>query len=120
MVPSDRDQSLMPIPRPFPAQVDAIFYAKLRTILHIVIPSWRSKESLLLITHTSFLLFRTLLSLYVADLDGRIVSALVRQRGRDFLMGILKWLVVAIPATYTNSMISYLQSKLALAYRSRL
>ena len=29
-------------------------------------------------------------------------------------------MAVAVPATYTNSMLSYLQSKLALAYRTRL
>lgn len=29
-------------------------------------------------------------------------------------------MAVAVPATYTNSMLSFLQSKLALAYRTRL
>ncbi len=70
--------------------------------------------------HTMFLVLRTMLSLYVADLDGRIVSALVRSQTRQFITGILWWMAVAIPATYTNSMIEYLQSKLALSYRTRL
>lgn len=29
-------------------------------------------------------------------------------------------MIVAVPATYTNSMLSFLQSKLAIAYRTRL
>lgn len=30
------------------------------------------------------------------------------------------WMLVAIPATYCNSMLAFMQSKLALAFRSRL
>ena len=101
-------------------QVDAVFFERLNRILAIVIPSVRSKEATLLLLHSAFLLFRTMLSLYVADLDGRIVSALVRGEGRLFLIRIATWMAIAIPATYTNSMLSFMQSKLAIAYRTRL
>ncbi|KAK0552710.1 ATP-binding cassette long-chain fatty acid transporter pxa2 [Tilletia horrida] len=100
--------------------VDAVFFERLRRILRIVVPGARSKESLLLLMHTAFLILRTMLSLYVADLDGRIVSALVRSQTKQFITGIMLWMAVAIPATYTNSMIEFLQSKLALSYRTRL
>lgn len=30
------------------------------------------------------------------------------------------WIAVAFPATYTNSMLTYLQSKISIAYRTRL
>lgn len=50
----------------------------------------------------------------------RIVASLVRAQPVAFLLNILKWLLVAIPATWTNSWLSYVQSKLALAYRTRL
>ena len=36
------------------------------------------------------------------------------------MLNILRWLLVAIPATWTNSWLSYVQNKLALAYRTRL
>jgi hypothetical protein len=86
-------------------QVDAVFYARLAKLLRIVIPSWRSKEAGLLVLHSSFLVFRTLLSLYVADLDGKIVSSLVRAQTGAFLKNLVKWVAVAVPATYTNSML---------------
>jgi ATP-binding cassette subfamily D (ALD) long-chain fatty acid import protein len=35
-------------------------------------------------------------------------------------MNIAKWMGIAIPATYTNSMLTYLQNKLAIAFRTRL
>lgn len=52
-------------------QIDAVFYQRLSTILRIVIPSLRSKEALLLVMHSSLLILRTVISLYVAALDGR-------------------------------------------------
>ena len=56
------------------------------------------------LTSTScFLVLRTMLSLYVADLDGRIVSALVRGQGRLFLLRIAGWMAIAIPATCATS-----------------
>ena len=100
--------------------MDAVFFERLGKILRIVIPSAKSKEASLLFLHSFFLVLRTLLSLYVASLDGSIVSALVRAQPRLFLWRIFLWMAVAVPATYTNSMISFLQSKLALAYRTRL
>ncbi|PWN28645.1 hypothetical protein BDZ90DRAFT_218621 [Jaminaea rosea] len=101
-------------------EVDAKFFEQLRRIMRIIIPSWTSKEAMLLAGHSIFLVLRTMLSLYVADLDGRIVSALVRAQTRKFLLGILWWMTVALPATYCNAMIEFLQSKLALSYRTRL
>lgn len=81
------------------------FFKNLFRLLKIVIPGWRSRELRLLISHSVFLVIRTLLSLYVAELDGRLVSSLVQGRGRDFLLGVLWWMVVAVPATFTNSMV---------------
>ncbi|KAI5841275.1 ABC transporter transmembrane region 2-domain-containing protein [Tricharina praecox] len=96
------------------------FFRNLFRLLKIVVPGVRSKEMRLLVSHSVFLVIRTLISLYVAELDGKLVSALVRGKGKDFLWGIVWWMLVAIPATFTNSMLSYHQCKLALQYRTRL
>jgi ATP-binding cassette subfamily D (ALD) long-chain fatty acid import protein len=101
-------------------EINREFFKSLLRLLRIVIPGVRSKEARLLLSHTIFLVIRTLLSLYVASLDGRVVSALVKGRGRDFLLGLLWWMMVAVPATFTNSMLQYHQTKLALQYRTRL
>lgn len=93
-------------------EVDAVFFARISRLLRIVLPSIRSKEASLLALHTFFLVLRTLLSLYVATLDGSIVSALVRAQPRVFLLRICAWMAIAVPSTYCNSMLSYLQSKI--------
>jgi ATP-binding cassette subfamily D (ALD) long-chain fatty acid import protein len=50
---------------------DPQFQANLKRLLRIVIPGVTSRESGMLALHTCFLVARTALSLYVADLDGR-------------------------------------------------
>ncbi|TEY45516.1 hypothetical protein BOTCAL_0330g00110 [Botryotinia calthae] len=96
------------------------FFKNLIRLLRICIPGWRSKEMRLLVSHSIFLVIRTLISLKVAAMDGALVSSLVRGKGKDFLIGIVWWMLIAVPATFTNSMLSYHQCKLALQYRTRL
>jgi ATP-binding cassette, subfamily D (ALD), peroxisomal long-chain fatty acid import protein len=96
------------------------FFRSLLRLLRIVVPGWRSKETRLLISHSFFLVVRTLVSLKVAAMDGAIVKALVKGNGREFLMRIFWWMLIAIPATFTNSMLSYHQAELSLRYRTRL
>lgn len=110
------------------------FVHQLRYLLRIVLPSVRSKESLLLVLHTAALVIRTFLrwaynnfiskecfktmvystnklifcplfSIYVAKLDGRIVQTLVNRDSKGFFYYLCFWLGVAFPATYVNSMI---------------
>ncbi|KAK4678421.1 ATP-binding cassette long-chain fatty acid transporter pxa2 [Podospora pseudoanserina] len=96
------------------------FFRSLLRLLKIVVPGWRSKETRLLISHSFFLVMRTLISLKVAAMDGAIVKALVKGNGREFLMRIVWWMLIAVPATFTNSMLSYHQAELSLRYRTRL
>lgn len=55
-----------------------------------------------------------------ANSKRRIVASLVRAQPLAFFFNIVRWLLVAIPATGCNSLLSYIQSELALAYRTRL
>lgn len=86
-------------------KLDHVFFRNLGRLLKICIPGIKSKELRLLVSHSVFLVLRTYISLYVAELDGRLVSNLVRGKGREFLIGLVWWMIVAIPATFTNSMV---------------
>jgi ATP-binding cassette, subfamily D (ALD), peroxisomal long-chain fatty acid import protein len=81
---------------------------------------------------------RTVLSVVVARLDGRIVRDLVSADGKGFIRGLGLWFLLAIPSTYTNSMVNraalrlcevllktltqirHLQATLSLRLRARL
>lgn len=86
----------------------------------IMVPRWGSKETGLLMSHGVFLLLRTYLSLLIARLDGEIVRDLVAGKGKAFAWGIVKWCGIGTLASYTNAMIKFLQSKVSIAFRTRL
>ncbi|KAK0552338.1 ATP-binding cassette long-chain fatty acid transporter pxa1 [Tilletia horrida] len=100
--------------------VNKEFFRQLRAIFLILIPNTRSREVFIFVLHTFFLVLRTYLSVLVARLDGAIVRDLVSANGKGFLRGLGLWFALAVPSTYTNSMIRYLQSKLAIGFRTRL
>lgn len=88
---------------------------------HAELGSTTGKEAFLLTLHTFFLVLRTVLSVMVARLDGRIVRDLVGIRaswrfidsdgcqvsanGKGFIGGLGWWFALAIPSTYTNAMV---------------
>ncbi|KAK2756146.1 hypothetical protein FQN54_005554 [Arachnomyces sp. PD_36] len=96
------------------------FLHQFLSLLCIMIPRWNSKETGLLLSHSAFLLLRTYLSLLVARLDGEIVRDLVAGKGRAFIWGIVKWCGIGTLSSYTNAMIKFLQSKVSIAFRTRL
>ena len=96
------------------------FLHQFLSLLNIMIPRFRCKETALLFSHGLFLILRTYLSLVVARLDGAIVRDLVAAQGKPFLLGILRWLAVGTLASYTNAMIKFLQAKISIAFRTRL
>lgn len=100
--------------------VDKIFLNQLLKLIKISIPSVFTKEFGLLTLHTSSLVARTFLSIYIAYLDGRLVKSIVDRKPYVFLRNCLTWVMIALPATFINSLIRYLESKLALAIRTRL
>ncbi|KAI0088220.1 ABC transporter transmembrane region 2-domain-containing protein [Irpex rosettiformis] len=95
-------------------------WRQLTAILKIAFPTWHSKESGIIALHSFFLVLRTVLSVAVARLDGRLVRNIVSADGKGFLKGLGLWFALAVPSTYTNTMIHHLQAKLSLRMRTRL
>lgn len=96
------------------------FVRQIRQLMGIMIPGLCSREIQLLAVHTLCLISRTFLSIYVAAMEGALVKFIVRKDARNFLMMLLKWFGIAVPATFINSMIRYLENRLALSFRTRL
>lgn len=93
------------------------FLRQLLMLLRIMVPGWRTREAGLLACATLTLLARTFLSVYVAELEGQIVKRIVLRDVRGFAHMIARWFAIALPATFVNSAIRYLEGRLALSFR---
>lgn len=97
--------------------LDRDFLRQLIMLLRIMVPGWRSRETGLLACATLTLLARTFLSVYVAELEGQIVKRIVLRDVRGFGLMLGRWFAIALPATFVNSAIRYLECRLALSFR---
>lgn len=93
------------------------FIFQLYKLIRLMIPSVYCVETGLLAVHTLALITRTFMSIYVATMEGRMVKYIVKRDVKSFALMLLKWLGVALPATFLNSTIRYLENKIALAFR---
>ncbi|KYN06437.1 ATP-binding cassette sub-family D member 2 [Cyphomyrmex costatus] len=100
--------------------LDRDFFRQLMMLLKIMVPGWRTREMGLLTCATLTLLARTFLSVYVAELEGQIVKRIVLRDVRGFGLMLARWFAIALPATFVNSAIRYLEGRLALSFRERL
>ncbi|KAG1649678.1 ATP-binding cassette sub-family D member 2 [Nymphon striatum] len=100
--------------------VDKQFLDDFVKLLKIIVPGIYSYEVGLLSVHSLTLISRTFLTIYVASLEGKVVKYIVRKELRKFVLTMIKWLLLAIPATFVNSSIRFLESQLSLAFQTRL
>lgn len=96
------------------------FLIQLKKLLRLMVPGFWTPEVGLLSMHTVALICRTFMSIFVATMEGKMVKFIVRRDVPNFGLMLFKWLLCALPATFLNSMIRYLENKLALAFRTRL
>ena len=101
-------------------KVDKEYIYKLLKLVNIILPRVWSKEFAFLFLHSVALITRAFLSIYVSVLDGRLAKSIVEKNLYKFMYLLLQWVGIAIPATFINSALKYLEGKVSLAFRTRL
>lgn len=69
-----------------------VFLKRAAELIKIVIPDWKSYETFNIVTLTVFLVVRTFLSIYIANVNGRIVKSIINVNYTDFVKKVSKTL----------------------------
>lgn len=65
--------------------VDAAFWKRIKKLLGKVLTSWTGKEAQYIYILTILLVVRTFMSIWLADVNGRVVKAIVNKSFTEFL-----------------------------------
>ena len=65
--------------------VDRVFWQRLTKLSKIVLPSMKSREARYIYLLTALLIARTLMSIWLADVNGKVVKAIVNKSFPEFL-----------------------------------
>ena len=66
--------------------VDKAFWNRLSKLIRIVLPGWKSREARNIYLLTALLVVRTLMSIWLADVNGRVVKAIVNKSLSEFMV----------------------------------
>lgn len=69
---------------------------------------------------TVFLILRTFLSIYIAGLNGKIVKSIIEKSKGIFIQRVFYLGLIAIPASFVNSFLDFLNKRLAINFKKRL
>jgi ATP-binding cassette, subfamily D (ALD), member 3 len=69
---------------------------------------------------TVFLVLRTFLSIYIAGVNGKIVKAIIERDRSLFIQRVFALGLIAVPASFVNSFLDFLNKRLAISFKKRL
>lgn len=102
------------------AAVNKAFFKNLARLIKICIPKLASKESLAVFVLTSSLVARTILSIYMSEITSNIVKSIVKKDLTEFVLKILLLGFLALPGSFINSSLDFLNKKIAIYFRENL
>ena len=100
--------------------VDAEFWRRIKALLKIAVPNYSCKEFKYIIILTLLLALRTQMSIWLADVNGRIVKSIIELNFNKFVYRIFNLMMFSIPSSAVNSGMDYFAKLLAVAFRERI
>lgn len=85
-----------------------------------ILPSFLDKSIFYLLANLVLLVVRALLTIKVATLDGQLVGALVSKRLKLFGRYLAYWMLLGIPAAFTNALLNWTKQNLSKTIRTNL
>lgn len=100
--------------------VDAEFFHKLMKLLKIVIPKLVGRETVAILLLSALLVLRTVLSIYISDVNGSIVKAIVNKSLIKFIKEIIVLGLYSLPSAIVNSSLDYLNKSIGSFFRENI
>ena len=63
---------------------------------------------------TLFLIIRTFLTIYLAEVNGKIVKSMIEIKFGSFVKNIMKLVIFAIPGSFINSFLEFIRKRLTI------
>lgn len=92
----------------------------IKRLLRAAVPSFFNSAVAYLLGHLVLLVIRAYITIKVASLDGKLVGALVRKRLRVFARLLGVWMLIGIPASLVNGLLTWTRSNLRKSLRTNL
>lgn len=87
--------------------MDKEFWERVIKLVKQIIPKWNCPEIHCTIVLAMLLIVRTMMSIWLADVNGRVVKAIVNKDLNMFLKRIFILFLFALPSSTVNSAIDY-------------
>ena len=100
--------------------INLSFFVHLFKLLKIAYPKFNSRITLDSFMMMVALVLRTVLSIYIAEVNGSFVRTIIERNLPDFALNILKMTVVSIPASVLNSFLEYTRKSISYQVRDNL
>jgi len=96
------------------------FFKKLFQLVKLVLPQIRDKEVGWTIIMIGSMLFRTCLSIRLADINAGITKAMIKHKFPLFVKRLILLAAHALPASFINSYLEYLMKRAAVGTKTRM
>lgn len=100
--------------------VDSIFLNRLWSLFKIAVPSFTDPIVLEFVLLNVSLVLRSMMSINISYINGTIVKSIIQAKFPEFIRNITNLAMYAVPASFINSYLDYLNKKIALRLRTRL
>lgn len=100
--------------------VDSIFFRRLWSLFNLAVPSLADPIMFEFVLLNVALVARSVMSINISYINGTIVKSIIQAKFPDFIKNITSLAMYAVPASFINSYLDYLNKKIALRLRSRL
>lgn len=115
--PNAESQLVHPAKSLPPAKLKRLSFFRL---MKAAVPSASNPAVFYLLSHLILLVFRALITIKVASLDGRLVGALISRRLRRFWRLLAFWMLIGIPASVVNALLTWTRQNLSNSVRANL